>query len=120
VGTGSFGVVAAADDLRLMVHASGGGGTGGVAVGGGAPRRVAIKKVPRAFKDGRDALRIYREIRLMRHFEHENLCSVCDIVPPPASAGFFDVYIVSPLMEADLHRIIYSRQALTDDHFRYM
>jgi hypothetical protein len=28
-------------------------------------------------------------------------------------------YIVSPLMETDLHRIIYSRQDLTDDHVQY-
>jgi len=29
------------------------------------------------------------------------------------------VYIVSPLMETDLHRIIYSRQELTDEHLQF-
>lgn len=32
---------------------------------------------------------------------------------------FEDVYIMSPLMETDLHRIIYSRQELSDDHLQY-
>lgn len=35
--------------------------------------KVAIKKVPNAFNDLTDALRILREIRLMRHFRHENI-----------------------------------------------
>jgi mitogen-activated protein kinase 1/3 len=30
-----------------------------------------------------------------------------------------DVYIISELMETDLHRIIYSRQELSDDHIQY-
>ncbi len=32
---------------------------------------------------------------------------------------FEDVYIISDLMETDLHRIIYSRQELSDDHIQY-
>lgn len=35
--------------------------------------KVAIKKVPNAFHDLTDALRILREVRLMRHFAHENV-----------------------------------------------
>lgn len=42
-----------------------------------------------------------------------------DILPPPSIAEFEDVYIVSDLMETDLHRIIYSRQPLSDDHVQY-
>lgn len=30
-----------------------------------------------------------------------------------------DVYIISELMETDLHRVIYSRQRLTDEHTQY-
>lgn len=29
------------------------------------------------------------------------------------------MYIISELMETDLHRVIYSRQALTDEHTQY-
>ena len=34
---------------------------------------VAVKKVPRVFNDVLDAKRILREIKLMRHFHHENV-----------------------------------------------
>lgn len=41
-----------------------------------------------------------------------------DIQAPP-SADFDDVYIVSELMDTDLHRVIYSRQKLTEDHVQF-
>lgn len=36
-------------------------------------KKVAIKKIPNAFNDLTDAKRILREIKLMRHFDHENV-----------------------------------------------
>ena len=42
-----------------------------------------------------------------------------DLEPPASFSDFEDVYIMSELMETDLHRIIYSRQELTDDHIQY-
>jgi hypothetical protein len=39
--------------------------------------KVAIKKVGRVFKDLTDAKRIVREIKLMRHFDHENVRGLC-------------------------------------------
>ena len=38
-----------------------------------APVQVAIKKIPKAFDDLVDAKRILREIKLLRHFKHENV-----------------------------------------------
>lgn len=81
--------------------------------------KVAIKKVPNAFNDLTDALRILREIRLMRHFDHENLLPIADLGVPESINSFEDIYIISPLLETDLHRIIYSRQELSDDHLQY-
>mmetsp|Transcript_38679 Transcript_38679/g.48863 ORF Transcript_38679/g.48863 Transcript_38679/m.48863 type:complete len:487 (+) Transcript_38679:314-1774(+) len=81
--------------------------------------KVAVKKVPNAFEDLVDAKRIVREIRLLRHFNHENVMKIVDLLPPPSLAEFEDVYIVSELMETDLHRVIYSRQRLTDEHIQY-
>lgn len=100
VGTGAYGVVVSAEDTR----------TG---------RKVAIKKVPNAFHDLTDALRILREIRLLRHFNHENIVALVDLGPPESLNNFEDVYIFSELVETDLHRIIYSRQELTDEHVAY-
>ncbi len=81
--------------------------------------KVAIKKIPGAFEDLIDAKRIVREIRLLRHFDHENVIKIVDILPPPSLEEFEDVYILSELMETDLHRVIYSRQKLTDEHTQY-
>lgn len=39
-----------------------------------------------------------------------------DIIRPPDRENFSDVYIVYELMDTDLHQIIQSNQALTDDH----
>lgn len=45
--------------------------------------------------------------------------SLLDIQKPPQPTGYEDVYIITELMEADLHKLIYSKQRLTDDHFQY-
>jgi hypothetical protein len=41
--------------------------------------QVAIKKVPSAFNDLTDALRILREIRLMRHFHVRQWRTRCGV-----------------------------------------
>lgn len=81
--------------------------------------QVAIKKIPNVFSEIVDAKRILREIKLLREFDHENIISVCDILPPKSVEEFEDVYIVSDLMETDLHRIIYSQQDLSLEHVQY-
>lgn len=81
--------------------------------------KVAIKKISKAFEDIVDAKRILREIKLLQHFDHENIITIVDLLPPVSLDHFEDVYIISDLMETDLHRIIYSRQPLTDDHIQY-
>jgi len=103
IGHGAYGVVVSANDARDK-------------------EKVAIKKVSKAFEDLVDAKRILREIKLLRHFDHENVIHIKDLgVPNPdlGLAGFSDIYIVSELMETDLHRVIYSRQALSDEHIQY-
>ena len=43
-----------------------------------------------------------------------------DILPPTGhKKDWKDVYIVSELMDTDLHYIIHSKQPLTDEHFKY-
>lgn len=82
-------------------------------------RKVAIKKIPKAFDDLIDAKRILREIKLLRHFQHENVCGLYDLIEPPSRDNFEDVYIVLEYMETDLHKIIYSKNELSDDHIQY-
>ena len=66
-----------------------------------------------------DAKRILREIKLLKFMNHENVISLVDLVKPETRTGYNDIYILTELMETDLHRVIYSRQDLTDDHIQY-
>ena len=101
VGHGAYGVVVSAMDTE-------------------SNKKVAIKKIAHAFEDAVDAKRILREILLMKKFVHDNVIRIIDIIPPPPKAlDFEDIYIVQDLMETDLHRIIYSKQALSIDHVQY-
>ena len=100
IGVGAYGVVISCYDKKTN-------------------RNVAIKKVGNAFEDLIDAKRIVREIKLLRFFKHDNIISLIDIQKPPKRTGFEDIYIITDLMETDLHRVIYSRQELTDDHIQY-
>jgi len=100
MGGGAYGVVAACLDTK-------------------SNRKVAIKKVPNAFEDLIDAKRIFREIKLLKFFDHDNIIRLYEVLKPPNPKIYSDIYIVTDLMETDLHRVIYSKQKLTDEHIQY-
>ena len=102
IGSGAYGVVVSASDAKTSTN-------------------VAIKMVPKAFSDEIDAKRILREIKLLKHFHHDNIVCLLDMMPPNVkyAEDFTDVYLVADLMETDLHRIIYSKQKLSIDHAQY-
>jgi len=100
IGHGAYGVVCSAVD-----NATG--------------EKVAIKKINKAFEHLTDTKRTLREIKILRHFNHENVIRIKDILRPVSLDRFDDVYIVSELMDTDLHQIIASPQPLTDDHCQY-
>jgi len=102
VGQGAYGLICAAKDT-----ADG--------------EQVAIKKITNAFEDAIDCKRMLREMRLLQHFQHENVLNLRDImVPPPGTLeDWKDVYLVTELMDTDLHYLIHSKQALSDDHIQY-
>ncbi|CCI46350.1 unnamed protein product [Albugo candida] len=101
IGHGAYGVVIAASDQ----------------ISGNS---VAIKNIPKTFDDLVDAKRIVREIRLMRHLKHPNIISALDVMRPPSIVDFDDTYIVTELMETDLHRVINSKEPLSSDQIAYM
>ncbi|KDQ53336.1 hypothetical protein JAAARDRAFT_161829 [Jaapia argillacea MUCL 33604] len=80
-------------------------------------RKVAIKRIT-PFDHSLFCLRTLREIKLLRHFRHENIISILDILRPPNLDDFREVYLVQELMETDLHRVIRT-QELSDDHCQY-
>ncbi|KAL8146201.1 mitogen-activated protein kinase homolog NTF6-like isoform X1 [Apium graveolens] len=100
LGCGSYGVVCCATNSEMK-------------------EEVAIKKIGNAFDNRIDAKRTLREIKLLCHMDHENVIKIKDIIPPPEKENFVDVYIVYELMDTDLHQVIRSSQALTEDHCQY-
>ncbi len=90
MGGGAYGVVWSANDIKKN-------------------RKVAIKKIGKAFEDLIDAKRIFREIKLLKFINHENIIKLFDIEIPEKPKTFNDIYIITELMETDLHRVIYSK-----------
>ncbi|GKV01129.1 hypothetical protein SLEP1_g13709 [Rubroshorea leprosula] len=80
---------------------------------------VAIKKIANAFDNHMDAKRTLREIKLLRHLDHENVIGIREVIPPPVRREFTDVYIATELMDTDLHQIIRSNQGLSEEHCQY-
>jgi mitogen-activated protein kinase 1/3 len=110
IGSGAYGLVISAKNTR----------TG---------ETVAIKKISGVFEDLEDGKRIVRESRLLRHLRHPQVVDILDIIPaPPTKKNGLgrndcrranDVYMVLPLMDSDLHKVISSKVALTDAHVKY-
>ncbi|KIY48786.1 Pkinase-domain-containing protein [Fistulina hepatica ATCC 64428] len=98
IGEGAYGVVCSA------VHIA-------------SQRRVAIKRIT-PFDHSMFCMRTLREIKLLRHFHHENIIQILDILRPSCIEEFNEVYLVQELMETDLHRVIRT-QELSDDHCQY-
>jgi len=99
VGSGAYGTVASFQNKKTS-------------------EKLAVKKITDAFHDLIDGKRILREVKLLRHFKHDNIIQILDMYPPD-SPDFDDIYIVTDLMETDLHRVIYSKQVLNDEHHQY-
>ncbi|KAH1097381.1 Mitogen-activated protein kinase NTF4 [Gossypium arboreum] len=100
IGKGAYGIVCSALNSETNEH-------------------VALKKIANAFDNKIDAKRTLREIKLLRHMDHENVVAIRDIIPPPQRECFNDVYIAYELMDTDLHQIIRSNQALSEEHCQY-
>ncbi|KAJ6334838.1 hypothetical protein OIU78_011649 [Salix suchowensis] len=75
VGRGAYGIVCAAVNAETR-------------------EEVAIKKIGNAFDNRIDAKRTLREIKLLRHMDHENVIAIKDIIRPPQTENFNDMTIV--------------------------
>ncbi|KAG7197570.1 hypothetical protein KM043_001325 [Ampulex compressa] len=101
VGSGAYGQVCSAVDTT----------TG---------QKVAIKKLARPFQSAVHAKRTYRELRMLKHMNHENVIGLLDVFHPSSSLEDFQhVYLVTHLMGADLNNIIRT-QKLSDDHVQFL
>ncbi|KAJ0694857.1 putative mitogen-activated protein kinase CMGC-MAPK family [Helianthus annuus] len=100
IGKGSYGVVCAAVDTQ----------TG---------EKVAIKKITNIFEHSSDAIRILREIKLLRLLRHPDIVEIKRIMMPPSRRDFKDIYVVFELMESDLHQVLKANDDLTHEHHRF-
>ncbi|CAB4030917.1 mitogen-activated kinase 14 isoform X1, partial [Paramuricea clavata] len=101
IGSGAYGLVCSSDDKMLG-------------------EKVAIKKFSRPFQSLIHAKRTYRELKLLRHMDHENIIGILNIFTPQSSMeDFQDVYMVTQLMGADLNSILKCQQ-LSDDHVKFL
>jgi mitogen-activated protein kinase 1/3 len=80
---------------------------------------VAMKKIQNAFEDLIDAKRIVREIRLLHFLNHPSIIKLFDVEKPKDLANFNDIYFATEYMDTDLHKVIYSKQPLSDSHYQY-
>ncbi|XP_053657968.1 mitogen-activated protein kinase p38b-like [Anopheles marshallii] len=102
VGSGAYGQVCSAMDTEHNV-------------------KVAIKKLARPFQSAIHAKRTYRELRMLKHMNHENIIGLLDVFHPGDNTleSFQQVYLVTHLMGADLNNIIRT-QRLSDEHVQFL
>lgn len=99
IGYGAFGIVWSVTDPR-------------------DGKKVALKKMPNVFQNLVSSKRVFREIKMLCFLKHENVMSALDILQPPHIDYFQELYVITELMQSDLHRIIVSSQPLTPDHVK--
>jgi p38 MAP kinase len=79
-------------------------------------QQVAIKKLAAPVVNAFQAHHTYREIRILRQIDHENILDIRDLFTPDGGPDTLNnVYMVSSLLDADLHKIL-QIQRLSEDH----
>lgn len=99
IGYGAFGVVWCVTDPR-------------------DGRKLALKKMPNIFQNLVSSRRVYREIKMLCFFKHDNVLSALDVLQSVNMDIYPEIYVLTELMQTDLHKIITSRQLLSPDHVK--
>ncbi|KAI4873763.1 hypothetical protein NFI96_010627 [Prochilodus magdalenae] len=101
VGSGAYGTVCSAIDQKTK-------------------EKVAIKKLYRPFQSLIHAKRAYRELRLLRHIQHDNVICLLNVFTPDSSLDKFQTfYLVMPFVAQDLGHIMKKRR-LTEKVIVYL
>ena len=82
---------------------------------------VAVKKIAKAFDQEVDAIRIFREMHILRRLRgHSCVIQLVDVVQPRSSdlKHFNDLYLVFEYVDTDLYKLIMSPQYLTTEHIQ--
>ncbi|KAL7577650.1 hypothetical protein ACA910_015164 [Epithemia clementina (nom. ined.)] len=105
LGRGSYGEVAQAKDLSA----------------GRPDAFVAIKRIQSPFDQEVDAIRLYREMHILRHMRgHDCIIQLLNVIQPPTDDldDFHDLYLVFEYVDTDLYKLIMSPQYLTTQHIQ--
>lgn len=108
LGRGSYGEVAQAIDLYQ----------------GRPDAFVAIKRIVSPFDQEVDAVRLFREIHILRRLrtlgKNDCIVPLLDVVQPPTDDlnDFHDLYLVFDYVDTDLYKLIMSPQYLTTEHIQ--
>ncbi|XP_074537241.1 mitogen-activated protein kinase 14B [Halichoeres trimaculatus] len=101
IGSGAYGTVCSAIDQKTK-------------------EKVAIKKLYRPFQSLVHAKRAYRELRLLRHIQHDNVISLLNVFTPASTLEKFQTfYMVMPFVAQDLGHIMKKRR-LSDRIITYL
>jgi hypothetical protein len=82
---------------------------------------VAVKKISKPFDQEVDAVRLYREMHILRRLRgHDCIIQLVDVVQPRSSdlSLFNDLYLVFEYVDTDLYKLIMSPQYLTTEHIQ--
>lgn len=80
--------------------------------------RKALKKMPNVFQNTVSCRRVYRELKMLTAFKHDNVLSALEILQPTNCDNFHEIHVLTELYQSDLHKIIISPQSLSADHVK--
>ncbi|XP_055388600.1 LOW QUALITY PROTEIN: uncharacterized protein LOC129617313 [Condylostylus longicornis] len=83
-------------------------------------KKVAVKKIPRAFEELIDCKRILREIALLSRLFHGNVVQLVDVVIPGDPAKFEELYLILELADSDLKKLMKTPVHLTELHVKML
>jgi len=86
IGIGAFGLVCSTNDCFTGLS-------------------MAIKKIAKPYATPASSRMVYRELKLLKHFQHANIVHLNDIFFSPAE----DLYVVTELLDTDLQRLLESQ-----------
>uniref|UniRef100_A0A0G4G3V7 Mitogen-activated protein kinase n=1 Tax=Chromera velia CCMP2878 TaxID=1169474 RepID=A0A0G4G3V7_9ALVE len=101
IGTGSYGSVAEARDLRTGSN-------------------VAVKKIHRVFDDLVDCKRILREIAILNRLSHPFVVRPIDLCVPTDLERFNELFLVLEIADSDFKKLFKTRVFLGEVHVRVL
>lgn len=83
-------------------------------------KKVAVKKIPRAFEELIDCKRILREIALLSRLRHVNIVQLVDVILPQDLFKFEELYLILELADSDLKKLMKTSVHLSELHVKML